>query len=148
MRIPWWLLGASLLFLHLSPASADVAAWAETRDDATECTVIEMCRTYTSTGACTGTGGTDQVVVGPLGYVCLQLSVEGSTGAVAANLETSRRGHDDASGAGIDVFPSEVTTTTLGQFCGVIDYAWVDVSANPSSDLDAFLRVCRPEVVH
>jgi hypothetical protein len=132
------LLACALLIC--APALADTEPW-DIEPAGTDCTRYEMCRTFTGTGACTN--GSEEVVLANVGLACVSLSIEGSTGSAAANVETSRRGHDDASGVGIDLFPSEVTPTTLGAYCGPLDFLWVDVSANPSSDVDAWLTVCK-----
>lgn len=123
-----------------SPAGSDTGAWGAVFVSSQNCTRFEVCRTFTTTGVCTN--GADQVVINPVGNVCVSLSLEGSTGAAAANVETSRMGHDAAAGVGVDLFASEVTPTTLGQHCGPLDYLWIDVSANPGSDVDAFITVC------
>jgi hypothetical protein len=144
---PYLLLAAGLLACELAfralSASADLGQLGSTALP-NGCIRYTLCSDQSGTVACTGAGG-DQVVIGPLGYVALQLDLEGSAAGVTANLETCRGGHDSCaagSGAGVDVFPSEVALGQSGQFVGVLESVWVDVSANPSNNADAYLTVC------
>lgn len=106
------------------------------------CTRYAMCLDKSGTGACQ-TGG-DEVVLGPLGLASISFSLDGSAAGVTANLEESSFGHDTVSGVGTDVFAAEVAVGEKGKAVGVYEYIWVDVSANPSNNADAYVTVCRP----
>lgn len=139
----------ALLALAAATLSSVVASAADTSAitvlrTADGCIRYEVCQNQTGTGACTSGGS--QVVIGPLGNVALSLDVNGSAAGVTANIETCREGYTACpagAGAGVDLFPSEVTIGQIGQFVGVVGYAWVEVSANPSNNADAFVTVCK-----